>query len=203
MNKDKYNNDIEEFCNQYGCDVTVFQNLDVCVPIAVEPYVNLHEAEVECLDEPCIVTNPNWSKGKNGTCRFSLVQKLCIVIPVEFRAKATSGPTSVVCGDISDEGCPDDCRPDECHPDDCHPDDCRPDECHPDECHPDDCRPDECCPNKCHPDDCRPDECCPNKCHSFECHSNECRPNKCCDNHEHDTHQKLPFNFYIKGRRVE
>ncbi len=168
MNKDKYNNEIEEFCNQYGCDVTVFHDLDVCVPITVEPYVKLHEAEVECLDEPFIMTNPNWSKEKNGTCRFNLAQKLCIVIPVEFRAKATSGPTSVVCGDISDEGCPN-----------------------------------ERCPDDCRPDECRPDECCPNKWHSFECRSKECHPNECCDNHEHDTHQKSPFNFYIKGRRVE
>ncbi len=198
MNKDKYNNEIEEFCNQYGCDVTVFHDLDVCVPITVEPYVKLHEAEVECLDEPFIMTNPNWSKEKNGTCRFNLAQKLCIVIPVEFRAKATSGPTSVVCGDISDEGCPNERCPDERCPDECRPDECRPDKCRPEECCPEECRPDEC-----RPEECRPEECCPNKCHSFECRSKECRPNECCDNHEHDAHQKSPFNFYIKGRRVE
>lgn len=110
MYKDKYNDEIESFCDQDGCDVTVYQNLDVCVPITVEPYVNLHEAEVECIEEPYIVTNPNWSKCKNGTCRFNLAQKLCIMIPIEFKAKASSGPTSVICGDISDEGCPNECE---------------------------------------------------------------------------------------------
>ena len=105
----KYNDEIEEFCDQDGCDVTVYQDLNVCVPITVEPYVNLHEAEVECIDEPYIVTNPNWSKCKNGTCRFNLAQKLCIMIPIEFKAKASSGPTSVICGDIYDEGCRNEC----------------------------------------------------------------------------------------------
>lgn len=28
------------------------------------------------------------------------------MIPVEFKAIARSGPTSVICGDISDEDCP-------------------------------------------------------------------------------------------------
>jgi hypothetical protein len=109
MFKDKNNNDLENFdhsCNEDGCDVTIFQDVDVCVPITVEPYVNLHEAEVECIDEPYIVSNPYNCKNKNGTCRFNLAQKLCIMIPIEFKAKTTSGPTSVICGDTSDEGCP-------------------------------------------------------------------------------------------------
>lgn len=110
MFKDKFGNEIEElerYCDD-SCDVTVYQDIDVCVPITVEPYVNLHEAVVECIDEPYIVTNPNWSRCKNGTCKFNLAQKLCVMIPIEFKANATSGPTSVVCGDISDEGCPTD-----------------------------------------------------------------------------------------------
>jgi hypothetical protein len=119
MFNEKYENYIEGCENSRrdeGCDVTVYQDIDVCVPITVEPYVNLHEAEVECIDEPYIVTNPNWSKCKNGTCRFNLAQKLCVMIPIEFKAKAASGPTSVMCGDISNEGCPSEiCCEDEEH----------------------------------------------------------------------------------------
>lgn len=43
---------------------------------------------------------------KNETCKFTICQKLCVMIPVEFKAIARSGPTSVICGDISDEDCP-------------------------------------------------------------------------------------------------
>lgn len=116
MFKDKNNNEIDSFinnCRSDGCDVNVYQDMDVCVPITVEPYVNMHNAQVECIDEPYIVTSPCNSNNKNGTCRFNLAQKLCITIPIEFRAKATSGPTSIVCGSTSEEGCPSDCY-DEC-----------------------------------------------------------------------------------------
>lgn len=110
MFKDKsLNDDIERNnhpCNDDSCDVSIYQDIDVCVPIIIEPYVNLHEAEVECIDEPYIVSSSCNPKNKNGTCRFNLAQKLCIMIPVEFKAKACSGPTSVICGDISDEDCP-------------------------------------------------------------------------------------------------
>lgn len=109
MFKDKSNVDTERHnypCDDNGCDVNVFQDIDVCVPITVEPFVKLHEAEVECIDEPYIVSSEYNCKNKNGTCRFNLAQKLCIMIPIEFKAKTSSGPTSVICGDISDEGCP-------------------------------------------------------------------------------------------------
>lgn len=111
MFNDKTNHEIDDFinnCSDDECDLTVYQDLDVCVPITVEPYANLHEAEVECIGEPYIITSPCNSRNKNGTCRFNLAQKICIMIPIDFKAKATSGPTSVVCGDISDEGCPSD-----------------------------------------------------------------------------------------------
>lgn len=109
MFKDKNNIDIENYdfpCSENSCDVNIFQDLDVCVPITVEPFVKLHEAEVECIDEPYIVSSQYNCKNKNGTCRFNLAQKLCIMIPIEFKAKTSSGPTSVICGDISDEDCP-------------------------------------------------------------------------------------------------
>lgn len=109
MFKDKSNVDTEIHnyqCDDNGCDVNIFQDVDVCVPITVEPFVKLHEAEVECIDEPYIVSSEYNCKNKNGTCRFNLAQKLCIMIPIEFKAKTSSGPTSVICGDISDEDCP-------------------------------------------------------------------------------------------------
>ncbi|MEL7646499.1 MAG: hypothetical protein AAGU76_00315 [Sedimentibacter sp.] len=98
--------DCLKICEDEGCDVTAFQEIDVCVPITIEPYVDLGAAEVECIDEPYIVTSPcrNWNK--NGTCRFTIAQKLCVKVPVEFKAAATSGPTAVVCGESSEEDCP-------------------------------------------------------------------------------------------------
>ncbi len=51
-----------------------------------------------------LISCSTWNK--NGTCKFTLVQKLCVMVPVEFREAARSGPTSVICGNASDEECP-------------------------------------------------------------------------------------------------
>lgn len=93
-------------CGETGCEVNAFQELDVCVPITIEPYVNISEAVVECIEDPCIVPVPCRTWNKNGTCKFTIAQKLCVMVPIEFKATASSGPTSVICGDVSDEECP-------------------------------------------------------------------------------------------------
>lgn len=91
-------------CNEDSCDVTAFQEIDVCVPITVEPYVDLGEPIIECIEEPCLVPIPcgAWNK-KKGKCRFTICQKLSIMIPIEFKAEALSGPPSVNCSGGGEE----------------------------------------------------------------------------------------------------
>lgn len=104
MFQDNYNDMDELETYLSGCDVKVFQDLDVCVPVTVKPYVRINETEVECIGEPYIITNHGYMKGKN-VCKFNLAQKLCVMIPIEFIAKATNGPISVICGELSGEDC--------------------------------------------------------------------------------------------------
>ena len=104
MFKDKYENDIEE-CNKDGCDVKVYQDVDLSVPITVEPYVDLGEAIIECIEEPCLVPIPCGAWNKKGKCRFCISQKLSIMIPIEFKVDALSGPVSVNCPGEEEE-CP-------------------------------------------------------------------------------------------------
>jgi hypothetical protein len=101
-------NDIEICCPpcEEDCRVTAFQEMDVCVPITIEPFVKLGEAQVECIEEPCLIPTPCHTWNKNGTCRFTLSQKICVMVPIEFKANTSSGNISVICGDTSDEDCP-------------------------------------------------------------------------------------------------
>lgn len=109
MYKENYNNHIDNFnscCEEDSCNVNAFQEIDVCVPITIEPYVDLGEAVVECIDEPCIsLSHSSGACNKSGACKFTIEQKLCVMVPIEFKATAKSGPTSVICGDASDEDC--------------------------------------------------------------------------------------------------
>lgn len=106
MFKDKYENDIEK-CNKDGCDVKVYQDVDLSVPITVEPYVDLGEAIIECIEEPCLEPIPCGAWNKKGKCRFCISQKLSIMIPIEFKVDALSGPVSVNCfGQEEEDECP-------------------------------------------------------------------------------------------------
>jgi hypothetical protein len=95
MSKERNIQDVP--CNENHCDVTAFQEIDVCVPITVEPYVDLEEPIIECIEEPCLVPIPCCAWNKKGKCRFAISQKLSIMIPIEFKAEALSGPASVNC----------------------------------------------------------------------------------------------------------
>ncbi|WP_326908591.1 hypothetical protein [Sedimentibacter sp. MB31-C6] len=110
MFRDKFQNEDIDKCNpsceKESCETDVFQEMDVCVPISIEPYVDLGEAEVECIEDPYIDSLHFCKCNKNETCKFTIYQKICVMIPVEFKAIARSGSTSVICGDISDEDCP-------------------------------------------------------------------------------------------------
>lgn len=90
--------------NKNNCDVTAFQEIDVCVPITVEPYVDLGEPIIDCIEEPYLIQIPcgSWDK-KKRKCRFTICQKLCIMIPIEFYVDACSGPVSVNCSDGEEE----------------------------------------------------------------------------------------------------
>lgn len=110
MFKDKYENDIEK-CYKDGCDVKVYQDVDLSVPITMEPYVDLGEAIIECIEEPCFVPIPCVAWNKKGKCRFCISQKLSIAIPIEFKVDALSGPVSVNCSDQDAEG---ECPPNNC-----------------------------------------------------------------------------------------
>ena len=84
-------------CYENHCDVNTVQEIDVCVPITVEPYVDLGDPIIECIEEPSLVPIPCGAWDKRGKCRFAISQKLSIMIPIEFKAEACSGPASISC----------------------------------------------------------------------------------------------------------
>lgn len=95
-------------CYGNHCDVNTFQEIDVCVPITVEPYVDLGDPIIECIEEPNLVPIPCGAWDKRGKCRFAISQKLSIMIPIEFKAEACSGPASISClgQEEEEEECP-------------------------------------------------------------------------------------------------
>lgn len=98
----------EKYCSDKNCKVKTQQEAIVCVPVTVTPYANVGEIVSECCGAPIISYKGNSCKGiENGSCSFTISQKIRVQIPVDFGADTTVGGTFVDCECIKDEKKPD------------------------------------------------------------------------------------------------
>lgn len=81
-----------------GCETIAYQQVRVCVPVTVTPYANQGDLTVSCYAEPIITPGIHKCKGhENGNCAFTITQNLCVSIPIEFGATASTGNPSIQC----------------------------------------------------------------------------------------------------------
>lgn len=102
-----YNNDEQNHCcpkvcgNEHAaCNISELKELiDVCVPVTIEPFVEVGKVTVSVIDEPCVqpIHCGNWNR--NGLCKFLVTQKLCVQVPITFNAiaKADNGLSTDCC----------------------------------------------------------------------------------------------------------
>lgn len=87
-----------------SCETTFFQKETVCVPVTVTPFAKSEGANARCCGNP-VVTMQDKCPGTKKSCTFTVTQPLCIEITLAFGADIDTGDASVVCGDVSEEGC--------------------------------------------------------------------------------------------------
>jgi len=87
------------------CPTVGYQTADVCVPVTVTPYATTGSPVTSCCGDPIIVAGRKTCDGtKNGSCIFTITQRVCVAVPVEFGATAVPGDTYVDCiGSSADE----------------------------------------------------------------------------------------------------
>ena len=105
------------------CPTVTSKSVEVCVPISVKPFANVGKISTFCCGEPVIRSRKDCEGEQNGECEFTIKQKICIEVPIEFGAKTNSGEVFVNCGESSNSGCKecdedDDEDDDECDDDD-------------------------------------------------------------------------------------
>lgn len=86
------------------CETTVFQNIDVCVPITITPDTIVGPIDVRCCG-PAIVSNEPCPINGPPSCIFYVRQRLCAEVPIRFSAMGDDGDPVVSCGDPNQEGC--------------------------------------------------------------------------------------------------
>lgn len=87
-----------------SCESTFFQKETIGVPVTVTPFANSKNAKARCCGNPVVKKQDSCPKGEK-TCTFTVTQPLCIEVTIEFGADIETGEASVICGDVSKEGC--------------------------------------------------------------------------------------------------
>lgn len=87
----------ENSCAQ-TCSGVGTQKATVCLPVTVCPYAVAGPADVRCCGEITVIPDCDRCKGTvNGTCEFTISQKIKVDVPVEFGATVKVGDTYVEC----------------------------------------------------------------------------------------------------------
>ena len=80
------------------CDTRALQTATVCVPVTIAPFAKVGTIVTECCGKPEVSQKHSKCKGiENGSCKFTISQKIKVEIPVEFGANTTVGGTFVEC----------------------------------------------------------------------------------------------------------
>ncbi len=80
------------------CPAIGYQRAQVCVPVTVTPFVSVGDTTTYCCNEPQIIEGEMECPGTPlGTCVFTIIQEICIEVPVAFGANARVGDYSVQC----------------------------------------------------------------------------------------------------------
>lgn len=106
MTSDSENNMILKADEETTCTVSGFQKAIITVPVTVKPIVKTGETTTVCCGDPIITPGKvlcNSDGRINGTCSFTLTQKICIEVPITIGAKSYIGSPAVECGPVSEE----------------------------------------------------------------------------------------------------
>ena len=84
------------------CSAFAFQEASVCVPVEVTPFAKSGDVKVFCKGEPIIDSGCIECPGSiNNKCHFTITQKICVKVPVEFGANTLVGNPHIKCDKAS------------------------------------------------------------------------------------------------------
>ena len=77
------------------CPVTGRKVVEISVPVTIKPLAKVGKIELQCCGKPTIKSGENPKGELDGTCNFTITQKICVEIPIDFSAETTTGETFV------------------------------------------------------------------------------------------------------------
>ena len=92
-----------------GCQVDGHQMIDICLPVTVTPYCNVGEITTRCCGAAVITPGTLICPGTPlGDCNFTIQQRICVNVPVDFGATVQPGVPHIITTDEDCTGCDDD-----------------------------------------------------------------------------------------------
>ena len=93
-----------ETCNAVGQ-----QLVNVCLHVSVQPFARVGTITLRCCGAPIITPGTNICPGEpRMNCDFTISQRICVQVPVEFGANVRPGETHIQCAGESCANCPTD-----------------------------------------------------------------------------------------------
>lgn len=114
-----FENEKQDYYYTDECKELIEKFLTICLPVTITPCVDVKRIKSECCGNPIITPNhhKNCCKGKDddGSCEFTIVQKMKVEIPLEFKAETKIDDPFVDCEFKKDcEECKDKEHKDDC-----------------------------------------------------------------------------------------
>lgn len=91
-------------CGAISCDTTVFQTIDVCVPVTVTASAEVGPIAVICCGNANVSLVPCPEEG-DTEITFYVRRRVCAIIPVDIDVDAVDGPATLDLIATSEEGC--------------------------------------------------------------------------------------------------
>ncbi len=95
-----FDNDKKDYLPDFDATSVIEKFLTVCLPVTTTPNACIGKIKTECCGSPIISLKPPFSccdEMKNGTCDFTVVQKMKVEIPITFSASTKVNDLFVDC----------------------------------------------------------------------------------------------------------
>lgn len=79
-----------------GCRTVVHKHVEVRTPVALDVNTRRGDIRIACA-EPRIDNRPTRFDCNSGRCEFTVVQRICVEIPINYRVRADVGSSFVDC----------------------------------------------------------------------------------------------------------
>jgi len=87
------------------CSATGQREIEMCLPVDVKPFANVGPIKVKCCGRSVIGPIDFCKDTPSVPCSFSIFQRICVEVPVEFGAEVETEDLHITCIDVGPDGC--------------------------------------------------------------------------------------------------